>query len=421
KALREETGLPIHFHTHDTSGVNSASILKAAEAGVHVADGAIASMSGTTSQPNLNSVVAALEHTERASGVDLDALNVCADYWETVRAWYRPFDDAPPAGTAEVYLHEMPGGQYTNLRAQAESMGLGARWKEIARAYAEVNLAFGDIVKVTPSSKVVGDMALFLVSHSLTMRDIERLDSLHHLTLPNSVVEMFMGALGSPDGGWPPALRDIILRGAKPLEGRPGAHLPPADFAETAAAVEKKTGRKIAHSDLMSYFMYPEVFLKFARARSMYGPVDVLPTPQFFYGLEKGEEVMVELEPGKCLIVKFLATSDPHPDGTRTVFFELNGQPREVTVRDKALRVAVESRPKAEPSEPGQVGAPIPGAISSIFVEAGQRVEKGDRLLVMEAMKMQSTVYAPIAGKIARKLVNVGDKVESKDLLIVIE
>jgi pyruvate carboxylase len=421
KALREETGLPIHFHTHDTSGVNSASILKAAEAGVHVADAAIASMSGTTSQPDLNSVVAALEHTERASGVDLDALNVCADYWETVRAWYRPFDDAPPAGTAEVYLHEMPGGQYTNLRAQAESMGIGARWKEIARAYAEVNLAFGDIVKVTPSSKVVGDMALFLVSHSLTMRDIERLDSLHHLTLPNSVVEMFMGALGSPDGGWPPALRDIILRGAKPLEGRPGAHLPPADFAETAAAVEKKTGRKIAHSDLMSYFMYPEVFLKFARARSIYGPVDVLPTPQFFYGLEKGEEVMVELEPGKRLIVKFLATSDPHPDGTRTVFFELNGQPREVTVRDKALRVAIESRPKAEPSEPGQVGAPIPGAISSIFVEAGQRVQKGDRLLVMEAMKMQSTVYAPIAGKIARKLVNAGDKVESKDLLIVIE
>ncbi len=421
KALREEVGLPIHFHTHDTSGVNAASILKAADAGVHVADAAVASMSGTTSQPNLNSVVAALEHTPRASCLDLDALNTCADYWETVRTWYRAFDDAPAAPTAEVYLHEMPGGQYTNLRAQAESMGLGPRWKEVAQAYADVNMAFGDIVKVTPSSKVVGDMALFLVSHSLKMKDIERLGPDHNLTLPNSVTGMFMGALGEPAGGWPSHLRETILHGAKPLEGRPGEHLPAANFEESAATVEKKAGRKITHTDLMSYFMYPEVFLKYARARSMYGPVEVLPTQQFFYGLERGEEIMVELEPGKRLVLKFLATSDPHPDGTRTVFFELNGQPREVTVRDKSLRAAEEARPKADPAEPGQVGAPIPGAVTSIFVEAGQHIEKGDRLLVMEAMKMQSTVYAPVTGKVARKLVSVGDKVESKDLLIAIE
>ncbi len=232
-ALRGEVGLPIHFHTHDTSGINAASILKASEAGVHAVDAAVASMSGTTSQPNLNSVVAALQHTDRDTGLDLDALNEYADYWETARTWYRPFDNAPPAGTAEVYIHEMPGGQYTNLREQAESMGLGARWQDIAHAYAEVNFAFGDIVKVTPSSKVVGDMAIFLVSHDLKVKDLEDLGSDHGLTLPNSVVEMFAGALGEPEGGWPPKLQSVILRGASPVPGRPGEHLAPVDLEKT--------------------------------------------------------------------------------------------------------------------------------------------------------------------------------------------
>ena len=243
-ALRDEMGLPIHFHTHDTSGVNAASILKAAEAGVHAADAAIASMSGTTSQPNLNSIVAALQHTERDTGLDLDALNACADYWETVRTWYRPFDNAPPAGTAEVYLHEMPGGQYTNLREQAESMGLGARWQEIAHTYAELNFAFGDIVKVTPSSKVVGDCAIFLVSHDMTVKDLEQLGPNHNLTLPNSVVEMFAGALGEPEGGWPPKLQSVILRGAKPATGRPGEHLAPVDLEVTQSGGGEKNGAK---------------------------------------------------------------------------------------------------------------------------------------------------------------------------------
>ncbi len=420
KVLREEVGLPVHFHTHDTSGVNSASILKASEAGVDAADGAIASMSGTTSQPNLNSLVAALERTGRDTGLDLDALNACADYWETVRTWYRPFDDAPPAGTAEVYVHEMPGGQYTNLRAQAESMGLGARWREIARTYAEVNQAFGDIVKVTPSSKVVGDLAIFLVSHDMTVKDLERLGTEHTLTLPNSVVEMFSGVLGEPEGGWPEGLQRVILRGGKGQPGRPGEHLAAIDFEQTAATLEKKAGHKVTRSEVLSYIMYPEVFLKFSKARTAYGNLEALPTPQFFYGLEKGEEVTVELEPGKALVVKFLTVSDAQPDGTRTIFFELNGQPREVTVRDKALRAVEAAREKAEAGEPGQVGAPIPGAVSSVSVELGQVVEKGDRLLVMEAMKMQSTIYAPVAGKIVKKLVNVGDKVEAKDLLLVI-
>jgi pyruvate carboxylase len=420
-ALREEVALPIHFHTHDTSGINAASILKAAEAGVHAADGAVASMSGTTSQPNLNSVVAALQHTERDTGLDLDALNAYADYWETVRTWYRPFDNAPPAGTAEVYIHEMPGGQYTNLREQAESMGLGARWQEIAHTYAEVNFAFGDIVKVTPSSKVVGDLTIFLVSHDMKVKDLERLGPDHNLTLPNSVVEMFAGALGEPEGGWPRQLQSVILRGAKPVPGRPGEHLAPVDFGQTAADVEKKTDQKISDTDLMSYLMYPDVFLKFAKARSAYGSLEVLPTPQFFYGLEQGREIAVELEPGKTLVVKLLTVSDPHPDGTRTIFFELNGQPREVTIRDNALRATVQARPKADAGVPGQVGAPIPGAISSIVVEVGQKVKKGERLLILEAMKMQSTVYAPVEGKVAKKLANVGDKVEAKDLLLMIE
>jgi pyruvate carboxylase len=421
KALREEVGLPLHFHTHDTSGVNAASILKASEAGVHAADGAIASMSGTTSQPNLNSVVAALKHTERDTELDLDALNACADYWETVRTWYRPFDNAPPAGTAEVYIHEMPGGQYTNLREQAESMGLGARWQELAHTYAEVNFAFGDIVKVTPSSKVVGDMAIFLVSHDMKVKDLERLGPDHNLTLPNSVVEMFAGALGEPEGGWPSKLQAVILHGAKSKSGRPGEHLAPVNFEKTTLEVERKTEQTISRSDLMSYLMYPEVFLKFARTRLKYGNMEILPTPQFFYGVEKGQEIAVELEPGKILVVKLLTVSEPHPEGTRTIFFELNGQPREVTVRDTALRATVHARPKADPVAPGQVGSPIPGAISSIAVDVGQQVKKGDRLLVLEAMKMQSTVYAPVDGKITKKLANVGDKVDAKDLLLVIE
>ena len=421
KALRSEVGIPVHFHTHDTSGLNAASILKAAEAGVHVADGAIASMSGATSQPNLNSIVAALRHTRRDTGLDLDALNECADYWEVVREFYAPFDTGPKSGSAEVYLHEMPGGQYTNLKEQAESMGLGARWHEIARAYADVNMAFGDIVKVTPSSKVVGDMAIFLVNHNMTMAQFERLTPDHNLTLPASVIDMFMGSLGEPDRGWPKKLQKIILRGETPQPGRPGANLPAVDLEDAAAALEKKAGHKPTRDEVLSYLMYPEVFLKFARARQNWGDVDVLPTPQFYYGMQKGEETAVELEPGKNLVIKFLTVGEPHPDGTRTVFFELNGQPREVSVRDRALEVTERAKPKADPAQPGQIGAPIPGVVSTVAVELQQKLEKGDRLLVMEAMKMQSTVYAPVGGVVKQLLVQPGQQVEAKDLLLVIE
>jgi pyruvate carboxylase len=300
-------------------------------------------------------------------------------------------------------------------------MGLGHRWPEIARTYADVNMAFGDIVKVTPSSKVVGDMAIFLVNHGMTMEQFGRLGPDHNLTIPTSVIEMFSGSLGEPEGGWPKPLQKTILHGAKPKRGRPGAHLKPDDLEETAQVLQGKMGHKPSRDDVLSYLMYPDVFLKFARARQNWGDVEVLPTPQFYYGMERGASFNVELEPGKTLAIKFLTVGEPHPDGTRTVFFELNGQPREVTVRDKTLDVKQEAKPKADPKQPGQIGAPIPGVVSTIHVELNQTVDKGDRLLVMEAMKMQSTVYSPVSGRVAQVLVGPGQHVEAKELLLAIE
>ncbi len=419
-ALRNEISIPIHFHTHDTSGLNAASILKASDAGVNAADAAVASLSGQTSQPNLNSIVAALKNTPRDTGLDLDALNHYADYWETVRTWYEPFDTSPRGGTAEVYLHEMPGGQYTNLREQAESLGLGPKWPEIARMYRDVNMAFGDIVKVTPSSKVVGDLALFLVSHDMTIQQFLALEPGHNVAIPHSVVDMFEGSLGEPEGGWPEHVRAIVLNGRKARAGRPGQHLPPANFAAVSEKVEAIIGRAPGSDEVLSYLMYPEVFMKFAAARATYSDVDVLPTPQFFYGMKKGEEIAIDIEPGKTLVVKFLAVSEPHPDGTRTVFFEINGQPREVDVRDKSLRSVGASRAKADPSSPGHVGAPLPGLVTAVAVNQGDTVKKGDKLLVIEAMKMQSTVYVPADGKVVQLVAQIGMQVESKDLLAVI-
>jgi pyruvate carboxylase len=419
KTLREEIGLPLHLHTHDTSGVNAATILKACEAGVDVADAAVSAMSGATSQPNLNSIVAALAHTDRDTGLSFEALNRCSDYWETVRSYYTPFDNAPKSGLAEVYIHEMPGGQYTNLKEQAEAMGLGNRWPEVARMYADVNMAFGDIIKVTPSSKVVGDLALYLVSHGMSIDDLENLPPDHHLTLPNSVADMFMGSLGQPEGGWPPRLQQIILRGKKPREGRPGERLPPVDLEEAADKIADQTG-STSRTDLMSYLMYPDVFSKFCSARSQYGELEVMPTAPFFYGLEQRGEVTIELEPGKTLIIRLLTVGDPHPDGMRTVFFELNGQPREVEIRDKSVKQDAPARRKANPADPGEVGAPIPGAVSILSVQPGEHVNKGDLLLVMEAMKMQTTIYAPVAGIIKEILVAVRDTVEARDLLLTI-
>ena len=420
KALREEIGIPVHFHTHDTSGVNAASLLKAADAGVDVADAAVAAVSGATSQPNLNSVVEALRHTARDTELDIEVLNECSDFWETVRAYYLPFDAAQKAGSARLYQHEIPGGQFTNLREQATAMGLGHRWRDVERTYAEVNQLFGDIVKVTPSSKVVGDMALFLLANEMKPSDVLELDEHHDLSLPNSVVEMFSGTLGVPQGGWPRKLQRIILRGQAPRKGRPGASLVPANFEEEQAKLEKKLNQPVERDALLSYLLYPDVYLKFHGFRQAYADVGVLPTPAFFYGLKPGEEIAVEIEPGKTMIVKFLTISEAHPDGTRTLFFELNGQPREVNVRDRALRVVERSHPKADPEDSGHVGAPTAGLISSIAVQANHEVERGAKLFTLEAMKMQSNIYAPISGRIAKLLVTPGQHVEAKDLLAVI-
>jgi pyruvate carboxylase len=419
KTLREEVGVPIHLHTHDTSGVNAATILKASEAGVNIADAAISAMSGTTSQPNLNSIVAALAHTERDTGLNFAALNKCSDYWETVRTYYSPFDEAPKSGSSDVYIHEMPGGQYTNLKAQAEAMGLGGRWPDVARTYAEVNLAFGDIVKVTPSSKVVGDLALYLMSHGMTVQEMENLPPDHELTLPNSVADMFMGSLGQPEGGWPPKIQQVILRGKEPMTGRPGAQLPPVDLMGAASKVRELTASS-SSTDLMSYLMYPEVFSKFAAARSQFGEVEILPTPAFFYGLSEREEVTIELEPGKTLIVRLLTVGEARKDGMRTVFFELNGQPREVEIRDRAIKEEGTVKRKADPAVAGEVGAPIPGSVTMLHVGAGEHVDKGARLLVLEAMKMQTTIYAPCSGKVKEIAVQLKDTVAARDLLMLI-
>jgi pyruvate carboxylase len=420
KTLREEIAIPIHFHTHDTSGISAASVLKAADAGVDVADAAVAAMSGGTSQPNLNSIVEALRHTPRDTQLDRETLNECSDYWETVRSYYLPFDSGPKAGSARLYQHEIPGGQYTNLREQAAAIGLGHRWREAEKMYAEVNQLFGDIVKVTPSSKVVGDMALFLMAKEMQPADILKLDEKHDVSFPISVAEMFSGVLGVPPGGWPKKLQRIILRGQAPLKGRPGANLEAVKLDEEQKSLEKKLGHAIRPDDLLSYLLYPEVFTKYDKFRQSYSDVSVLPTPTFFYGLKSGEEITVEIESGKSLIIKFLTISEPHPDGTRTLFFELNGQPREVNVRDRALRVVERAHPKADPADPGQVAAPTAGVISGIAVQANHTVERGAKLLTLEAMKMQSNIYAPISGRIVKLMVTSGQHVEAKDLLVTI-
>ena len=396
-------------------------MLAAAEAGVDIVDGAVSSMSGSTSQPNLNSMVASLNHTDRDTQIDEEALSDCSRYWETIRTYYLPFDNAPRHGSADIYSHEIPGGQFTNLQQQANAMGLGHRWPEVERMYADVNQLFGDIVKVTPSSKVVGDMTLFLLSKGMTCDEVRTLAPDHAVAFPDSVRDMMAGALGQPPDGWPEDVQSILLRGEAPRPGRWGATLAPVDFEAVAAELEHKIGRKAEHDEVLSYVLYPQVFLDYADKRRSYADVSVLPTPVFFFGMRTQEEATIEIERGKRLIVKFLTVGEPHADGTRNVFFELNGQPRQVSVRDASLKSEKEARRKAKPGEESEVGAPTPGLITGLFVQAGDEVEKNAKLLTLEAMKMQSTVYAPVGGKVAEVLVEPGDQVEAKDLLVVLE
>ena len=416
KALKDEVGIPIHFHTHDTSGISAASILSAADAGVDVVDLAIASMSGSTSQPNLNSVVAALQFTKRDTGLDLDALNGFADYWEQVRTYYAPFDTAPKAGSAEVYLHEMPGGQFTNLKEQASAMGLGHRWPEIARTYAEVNQLFGDIVKVTPSSKVVGDMTMFLVTRGIKPADVVNLEP-GSVPFPESVIDMLSGGLGQPMGGWPKKVQHVVLGNRKPIKGRPGAELKPLNFKKIADELSTKLKRDATMDDVFSHVMYPEVFADYVKKVNASGDLSVLPTPAFFYGMKPGQEVAIEIEPGKTLFIRMVNVGAVDAEGKRAVTFELNGMSRQLSVVDRSVKPTVKARVKADPAKLTEVGAPIPGLVTALSVSVGAKVAKGDKLCVLEAMKMQTTIYAPCDGTVDEIPVQVGDAVESKDLL----
>jgi pyruvate carboxylase len=426
KALKEEVGLPIHFHTHDTSGIASASVLRAADAGVDVVDLALASMSGSTSQPNLNSIVAALQHTARDTRLDLPALNDFSDYWEAVRAYYTPFDTAPKSGSAEVYLHEMPGGQYTNLKEQAASMGIAHRWPEIARDYAEVNQLFGDIVKVTPSSKVVGDMALFLFTRGIKPADVVNLEP-GSIAFPESVIDMMSGGLGWPEGGWPQQISRVILgeerhriaraRYLQEARARKSASARAIDLDRTRAELAEKLKRPVNDDDLYSHLMYPAVFAEFVKHQQAFSDVSVLPTPAYYYGLKVGEEISVSIEQGKVLIIRLVSIGAPDKDGRRTISYELNGIGREVYVIDRTITPQTKARLKADLADITQVAAPIPGLIVTLGVSVGSKVAKGDKLLMMEAMKMQTTVYAPCAGVVGELTVAIGDTVESKDLL----
>jgi pyruvate carboxylase len=417
KALREATDLPIHFHTHDTSGLSAATVLAAVESGADAIDAAMDSFSGNTSQPCLGSIVEALRGTERDPGLDPQWIRHISFYWEAVRNQYAAFESDLKGPASEVYLHEMPGGQFTNLKEQARSLGLETRWHEVAQAYHDVNLMFGDIVKVTPSSKVVGDMALMMVSQDLTVADVE--NPAKDIAFPDSVVSMLRGDLGQSPGGWPAALQKKALKGEKPITVRPGSLLKPADLKASRKDIETKLDRKLSEYEFASWLMYPKVFTDFAAAQETYGPVSVLPTPTYFYGMKSEEEIFLDIEKGKTLVVRCQAFGDVDDQGMVTVFFELNGQPRRIKVPDRAHGAsAAKARRKAEPGNEGHVGAPMPGVVSALAVAAGQAVKAGDVLLSIEAMKMETALHAERDGEVAEVLVKAGDQIDAKDLLI---
>ncbi|HVT35817.1 MAG TPA: biotin/lipoyl-containing protein, partial [Nevskiaceae bacterium] len=416
-ALKNEVGLPLHFHTHDTSGISAASVLAAVEAGCDAVDGALDAMSGLTSQPNLSSIAAALAGSERAPEVNLEAMKSLSFYWEGVRRYYAPFEAEMRAGTADVYTHEMPGGQYTNLREQARAMGLDHRWPEISRAYADVNKLFGDIVKVTPTSKVVGDMALYMVANDLTPEMVA--DPARDIAFPASVISLMRGELGFPPDGFPAALQKKILRGAAPLSGRAGALLPPVDLEAERKAAGDALGYVMDDGDLCSHLMYPKVYREYAAHRSRYGDMSKLPTPVFFYGLKEQQEASIDLEPGKTLVIRLQGRTENPDAGEDKLFFELNGQPR--LIRVPRPGAAAKELAKAAEGNPKQVGAPMPGMVVTVAVKPGQRVEKGDALLSIEAMKMETQLRAEHAGTVKRVLVNSGAVVAARDLLVEFE
>ncbi len=418
RALRQEIGIPIHLHTHDTAGIQASTILAAAGEGLPIADAALAPMSGGTSQVNLNTLVEALRFTDRQSSLSTDALTKLATYWQAVREFYLPFESQVLPATGDLYDHEMPGGQYTNLYQQARALGLSDQWADVCKAYAGVNRLFGDIVKVTPTSKAVGDMALFLVANEMSAEDVMTTDKA--LAFPGSVLDLIGGRMGQPPGGFPADVMAKILGDTPAITDRPGATMPDADIAGARKTAASLTLAPENDRDAVTSLLYPKVFADFAAAQNEYADVSVLPTPNFFYGQEPGEEIAVDIEPGKRLIVKYLATGEPTPSGHRTVFFELNGQPREVTIIDKSLEPTTKAALKADPNNPSHIAASMPGMVITVAAAEGDKVKAGQKLMVLEAMKMETTINAPADGVVKTIQTQPGTQVEAGDLLAVI-
>ncbi|MBT8324269.1 MAG: pyruvate carboxylase, partial [Winogradskyella sp.] len=421
-ALKDAVDLPIHLHTHDTSSLQTATYLKAIEAGVDVVDVALGGLSGLTSQPNFNAVVEMMKNHERSHDFNIDKLNQFSNFWEDTREMYYPFESGLKAGTAEVFQHEIPGGQYSNLRPQAEALGLGDRFNEVKKMYAEVNKMFGNLIKVTPSSKVVGDMAIFMVTNNLTPEDVMRRGK--ELSFPESVINFFTGDLGQPTGGFPKELQRIILKDKKPYTDRPNAHLKPIDFDKEYKAF-KKTYQKgftraIELEDFLSYTLYPKVFNDAHENYKKYGNIALIPTKNFFYGMQLQEETLVELQPGKTLIIKLLSVGIPNDEGKRIVFFKVNGENRYVEVLDTSLNIKKQENAKADPEDTNDIGAPLQGSLYKVLVKKGDTVKENDALFVIEAMKMETTVTAHKAGKIKSVSLSEGSMVMQDDLVMTI-
>lgn len=414
KEMKKAVDLPVHLHTHDTSSIQSATYIKAIEAGVDIVDVALGAVSGLTSQPNFNAIVSYMQNHERDQPYDLKSLNDFSHYWEVVREYYYPFESGLKAGTAEVYEHEIPGGQYSNLKPQAIALGLEHKFEQIKKNYAIVNQLFGDIVKVTPSSKVVGDMALFMTSNDLTANDVMRGDN--SLAFPESVVNFFKGDLGQPVGGFPEEMQKIILKGEKPYNDRPNAHLEPVNFHLEFEAFQEKFDASLTILDFLSYSLYPKVFEDYYHRKQIYGEVMNIPTPAFFYGLKNNEEILVQIAKGKSIIIKMLYVSDPNERGIRTVSFELNGQTRRIDVKDAGFKATRPTHRKAESEH--EIGAPLQGRIAKVLVGKGDQVKENTPLFVIEAMKMETTVAAPFPGSVKSILIEAGEMVEQDDLVV---
>lgn len=415
EALRDTVKLPIHLHTHDTSSLQPASYLMAIDAGVNVVDCALGSLSGLTSQPNFNAIVEMMRFHERENQYDIKSLNQFSNYWEAVREYYYPFESGLKASAAEVFQHEIPGGQYSNLKPQAIALGLGDKFEQIKEMYATVNNMFGDIVKVTPSSKVVGDMAQFMVANNLTEQDVY--DKGDNISFPESVQQFFMGEIGQPEGGFPERLQRIILKDKHPFNDRPNKHLPPIDFDKEFEAFKEKYGEDLNLCDFLSYKFYPKVFEDYIKFYREYGDVSVVPTPLFFYGMKVGEDTTIEIAKGKTLLIRLLSIGPVDDRGNRTVFFKLNGQTRNVEVRDKAIKAVRIENKKAEKGNEHQIGAPLQGMLSKLLVKKGDVVKKNQQLFIIEAMKMETIITAPFDGTVTNIELGAGTLVNTNDLV----